>query len=71
MIRNVQSNTAEFFIINVNQKVNMFRRFLDRHHQAFYQTISILKYNANGIPLCIILKNTLLTVTRNQIKYKT
>jgi hypothetical protein len=35
MIQNVQSNTAKFFIINVNQKGNMFRRFLDRHRQAF------------------------------------
>jgi hypothetical protein len=30
MIHNVQSNTAKFFIINVNQKRNMFRRFLDQ-----------------------------------------
>jgi hypothetical protein len=34
MIHNVQSNTAKFFI-NGNQKANMFRRFLYRHHQAF------------------------------------
>jgi hypothetical protein len=27
--------TARFFIVNVNQKGNMFQRFLDRHHQAF------------------------------------
>jgi hypothetical protein len=31
----VFSLTAKFFIVNVNQKGNMFRRFLDRHHQAF------------------------------------
>jgi hypothetical protein len=35
MIHNFQSNTAKFFIINVNQKGNVFRRFSDRHHQAF------------------------------------
>jgi hypothetical protein len=35
MIHNVQSNTAKFFVVNINQKCNMFRRFLDRHHQAF------------------------------------
>jgi hypothetical protein len=28
MLHNVQSNTAKFFFINVNQKGNMFRRFL-------------------------------------------
>jgi hypothetical protein len=35
MIHNIQSKTAKFFIVNVNQKGNMFQRFLDRHHQAF------------------------------------
>jgi hypothetical protein len=35
MIHNDQSNTAKFFIIKVNQNGNMFRRFLDRHLQAF------------------------------------
>jgi hypothetical protein len=33
MMYNVQSNTAKFFIINVNLKCKMFWRFLDRHHQ--------------------------------------
>jgi hypothetical protein len=31
----VLSLTAKFIIININQKRNMFQRFLDRHHQAF------------------------------------
>jgi hypothetical protein len=35
MIYNIQSNTTKSFIVNVNQKGNMFRRFLDRHHQVF------------------------------------
>jgi hypothetical protein len=35
MTHNVQSNTTKFFVVNVNQKGNMFRHFLDRHNQAF------------------------------------
>jgi hypothetical protein len=44
MIHNVQSNTAKFFIVNVNQKDNMSRRFLDRHHQALYQNLELYIY---------------------------
>jgi hypothetical protein len=58
MIHNVQSNTAKFFIINDKQKGNMFRRSLDRLHKAFWQTISILKYHAYGIPYTYYLKHT-------------
>jgi hypothetical protein len=36
MIHNIQSNTAKFFIINVNLEGNMFRLFLEMpKHAAF------------------------------------
>jgi hypothetical protein len=34
MTHNVQSNTAKFFIIIVNGKGIMVRRFLDRHQET-------------------------------------
>jgi hypothetical protein len=43
-VHNVQSNIAKFFIVNVNQKGNMFRLFLVRPHPAVLGTSSIYIY---------------------------
>jgi hypothetical protein len=66
MIHNVQSNTAKFFIIDVNQKGKMFRQFLDRRQQAFLQTIPRKERSHwRGILVYCLLEGLMMAIYKN------